>query len=110
MLAQGRAEEALASAREAHEQLQALGAIEEGDAMVRLAYAECLNATGARPAAIVVIEDACRRLRERAATIRDPDLRKRFLTDVPVHARMLQHATSWTAALDLPRGDGLAAS
>jgi tetratricopeptide (TPR) repeat protein len=110
LLAQGRAEEALASAREAHEQLLALGAIEEGDAMVRLAYAECLNATGAKPAAIVVIEDGCRRLRERAATIRDPDLRKRFLTDVPVHARMLQHATSWTAALDLPRGGGLAAS
>jgi eukaryotic-like serine/threonine-protein kinase len=108
-LAQGRAEEALASARDAHEQLQALGAIEEGDAMVRLAYAECLNATGAQAAAIMVIEDACRRLRDRAASISDPDLRKRFLCDVPVHARVLQHATSWSGSPDVPREDGLAA-
>ena len=44
------------------------------------------------------IEDACRRLRERADTISDPDLRNHFLCDVPVHARVLQHASSWGGA------------
>jgi serine/threonine protein kinase/tetratricopeptide (TPR) repeat protein len=105
-LAQGRAQEALASARDAHEQLQALEGIEEGDALVRLAYAECLDATGARPAAIAVVEDACKRLRDRAANIHDPDLRKHFLCDVPVHARVLQHATAWSDAREAAsRGD-----
>jgi hypothetical protein len=57
---------------------------------------------GRKPEAIVVLEMACQRLRERAAAIADSDLRKRFLCDVPVHARALHLAMTWTGAMDVP--------
>jgi tetratricopeptide (TPR) repeat protein len=107
--AQARPQEALAMAQQANEELDALGAIEEGEAGVRLVYAECLAAMGRRPEALTVIEKACQRLRERAAGIADSDLRKRFLCDVPVHARALALATTWTGVLDVPRGGSHAA-
>ena len=49
-----------------------------------------------------MIDVACSRLRERAAGIADSDLRKRFLCDVPVHARALQLAITWTGAMASP--------
>ena len=88
-------------AREAHQGLDALGTIDEGEAAVRLAYAECLLAVGSKREALAVIDVACQRLRERAAAIPDPDLRKRFLCDVPVHARTLQLATIWTGSFQI---------
>ena len=53
-----------------------------------------------------MIEDACQRLRDRAATIADPDLRKRFLSDVPVHARAMHLAFTWTSVIEIPPESG----
>ena len=43
-----RSNHALEPAREAYAQLEAEGSLEEGEAMVRLVYAEALSARGAR--------------------------------------------------------------
>jgi len=89
LLARGRADEALQSAREAHAELQALGSLEEGEALVRLAYAEALEATGASNEALGVLAAAREHLLSRAAKISDPVWRERFLTQVPNNARTL---------------------
>ncbi len=101
-LALSRTQDALAIAQKANQELDTLGSIEEGEAAVRLVYAECLAAAGRQPEATAVIDLACKRLRERADGIADTDLRKRFLSDVPVHARALQLARAWTVELELP--------
>ena len=102
-LAQARPQEALDQAQQANEELDALGSIDEGEAAVRLIYAECLAAVGRKSEATAIVEIACKRLRERAASIADTDLRKRFLCDVPVNARAMKLATSWTDAVDLAK-------
>ena len=105
-LIQKRIEEALAEAQKAIDELDRLGSIDEGEAEVRLVYAECLDAAGARTKAVAVIEEACQRLRQRSAAIADFDLRKRFLCDVPVHARTLMLAITWTTLIEIPPESG----
>jgi hypothetical protein len=89
MLEQDRAEGALPVAREAHAILEELGEIEEGEAMVRVVYAEALRATGARREFEQVARTARDRLLDRAAKISDAAWRERFLTAVPDNARTL---------------------
>jgi tetratricopeptide (TPR) repeat protein len=89
LIALGRAHDALAAAAAAYEALQALGSIEEGDALVRLAYGEALAACGRAVEAAHVFESARQRLLERASAIRDPVWQQRFLTNVPENARTL---------------------
>ncbi|AKT40051.1 serine/threonine-protein kinase PknK [Chondromyces crocatus] len=89
LLAQGRTAEALLSAREAHAALQELGSLEEGEALVRLAYAEALEATGASSDAASVLATAREHLLSRAAKISDLRWRDSFLTQVPDNARTL---------------------
>jgi eukaryotic-like serine/threonine-protein kinase len=108
-LAQARSEDALVIAQEANQVLDALGSMEEGEAAVRLVYAECLAAVGRKAEALAIIDVACSRLRERAAGIADTDLRKRFLCDVPVHARAMQLAVTWTGAMDVFSESNIAA-
>ena len=88
-LAQGRAGDALGPAEEAFAQLEAAGSVEEGEALVRLAHAEALEAAGRRGEALAARAAARARLLERAARLRDPGLRERFLTQVPDHAATL---------------------
>jgi tetratricopeptide (TPR) repeat protein len=88
LLAQGRAAEALVCAREAFSQLETLGSLEEGESMVRLAYAEALAALGAERSAAAA-SGARARLLERAARISDPAWREQFLRSVPENARTL---------------------
>ena len=98
LLAQGRAAEALAAAHEGHALLEQLGTIEEGEALVRLAYAEALLACGEEAAFAAAIGEAQRHLLARADKISDPVWRERFLTNVPDNARTL----ALTASAPLP--------
>jgi tetratricopeptide (TPR) repeat protein len=81
--------EALAAAREAIGVVEALGGIEAGEALIRLAYTEALLANGKAEAGAESAAVARERLLERAARIRDPRWRESFLTAVPENARTL---------------------
>jgi tetratricopeptide (TPR) repeat protein/predicted Ser/Thr protein kinase len=94
-LAKRRVAEALESAREAMTLLESLGGIEEGEALVRLAYAEALRANGDVAEARQVIAQALARLVARAEQIRDPRWRASFLDKVPDHARTMALAQAW---------------
>jgi tetratricopeptide (TPR) repeat protein len=87
LLQQGRTNEALARAAEAHAILLDLGRVEDGEALVRLVYAECLVASGDRTGARRAIIEAMSRLDERAATIADARWREVFLSGLAIHAR-----------------------
>ncbi|AUX48651.1 protein kinase [Sorangium cellulosum] len=89
LLAQGRGDEALPAAREAFAQLEEAGSLEEGESLVRLAYAEALAAGGAEREAAEALAAAREHLLCRAAKITDPSFRERFLTCVPDNARTL---------------------
>jgi eukaryotic-like serine/threonine-protein kinase len=94
LLAQGRRDEALREASEAYATLSALGSIEEGEAMIRLAYAEALAAAGEHAKARAAIVEARERLLARAACIRDPAWREPFLSRIPEHARTIALAAA----------------
>ncbi|HEY1551426.1 MAG TPA: protein kinase [Kofleriaceae bacterium] len=85
----GRIDEALVHARGAYELLERLGAIEEGEAVVRLALAEALEASGDRTGSQTVLAAARQRVLDRAARISDPEHRRRFLSQVPEHVATL---------------------
>jgi serine/threonine protein kinase/tetratricopeptide (TPR) repeat protein len=87
---------ALPDAELAHTKLRELGAIEEGEALLRLTYAEALEAAGRHEEAVTVIDEARRRLLEWAAKIGDPAMREGFLQAVPENARTLALAEVWT--------------
>ena len=89
LLRGGRAVEALDHARRGHAILEQLGAIEEGEAIVRLALAEALAATGDVDGAGAAFAAARRRLLDRAARISDAGHRQRFLSQVPEHVATL---------------------
>jgi tetratricopeptide (TPR) repeat protein len=95
-LRRGDAEGALAAAREAIDLLATLGTLEEGEALVRLVYAEALHASADHRAAAAIL-DARSHLLERAAKIRDPVLRQSFLERVPENARTVACAREWIA-------------
>jgi tetratricopeptide (TPR) repeat protein len=95
LLARGRPAEALAEAREAMALLVSLGKVEEGEALVRLAHAEALEAAGDHTAARAAIADARDRLLEAAACIDDAARRTTFFDSVPENARTLALARVW---------------
>lgn len=99
-LALGQAMAALGAAEKAAADLAALGSIDEGEADVRLVFAECLKAAGRNTEARQVISRAQARLDERAALIADEDLRQRFLSEIPAHARTVRLAEDWTPPLN----------
>jgi tetratricopeptide (TPR) repeat protein len=87
LLARGRVDEAVEAAERAHDAMQALGAVEEGEALIRLVHAEALLAGGRVDDARAALAEATRRVDERAARIADPALRESFVTRVPENAR-----------------------
>jgi tetratricopeptide (TPR) repeat protein len=89
LLELGRPAEALPIAREAFEALESLGMIEEGESLVRLVYAEALQAAGPTEEFAAAVASARDHLLARAAKISDPGWRQRFLTAVPDNARTL---------------------
>src|SRR5262249_26486977 len=89
LLGQGRAGEALVAASEAFTLLSFLGTIEEGESLVRLAYAEALAANGEEASFRQAIASAREQLLTRAARISDLTWRERFLNSVPDNAQTL---------------------
>ena len=95
LLAAARPAEALEQARQGHDDLEAQGQLEEGEAVVRLAYAEALAAVGEHSNAGVALTAARTRLLFRAARIDDPEARRSFLENVEENARTLALAGRW---------------
>jgi tetratricopeptide (TPR) repeat protein len=94
LLRRGRATEARVEARAAMDLLEASGS-EDGEATIRLAWAESLHACGEHPAAGEQIRVAGDRLRARAERIPEADLRDSFLEQVPENARTLELELAW---------------
>ncbi|MDI3288065.1 serine/threonine-protein kinase [Polyangium sp. 15x6] len=89
-LLRGRTLEALHMAEKAISALAARGgAAEEGEGLVRLAFAESLAATGDTEGARRALSIAKRRIEERAALLTRPAHRRSFIELVPEHRRTL---------------------
>jgi tetratricopeptide (TPR) repeat protein len=97
VLAQGRKAAALLNAQDACSQLESLGAVDDGEATIRLALAECLIAAGDTLAARGILEKASGRILASAEAIEDPAIRESFLTRIPEHRRILELAREITA-------------
>ncbi|HEX5059885.1 MAG TPA: AAA family ATPase, partial [Kofleriaceae bacterium] len=93
LLKQGRHHEALIAAREAHDLLEMLGGVEEGESQIRLMVAEALRASGDAEGAREAIRRARERVLARATKITDAEWRTSFLTNLPENARTLALAT-----------------
>lgn len=91
--AAGEIDRALEVARQAFALLEDLGTVEEGEAEIRLRYADCLRAAGLAADARLAITEARTHLLTRAQRIADEDMRARFLRDVPTNARTLALAS-----------------
>ncbi|AKT37089.1 serine/threonine-protein kinase PknK [Chondromyces crocatus] len=96
---QARAGEALGPATEAMQTLTDLGGLDEGEALVRLVYAEAQRACGQERAALEAISAARWRLLERAALIADETWRRRFLEAVPENNRTMALSKRWLEAV-----------
>jgi serine/threonine protein kinase/tetratricopeptide (TPR) repeat protein len=92
LLALRRNDEALEAAEEAMQHLLTLGGLEEGEALVRLVYAETLDAADREEEAKAAAQTARDRLFARAARISNVAWRVTFLERVPDHARTLDLA------------------
>jgi tetratricopeptide (TPR) repeat protein len=88
----GKIQDALATARQAMEALEAAGKTAAGEAAIRLEHAEALVAAGETDTAREVIAAARERVLARARTIADEDLREAFLNAVAENARILELA------------------
>ncbi len=95
LLAQGRAAEALATAEQAMQAYEALGAFGFRGAYARLVHVEILEATGDHARASQALATARDRLRIRAAKIGDLAVRRGFLEDLPENSRTLALARQW---------------
>jgi tetratricopeptide (TPR) repeat protein len=98
LLAQGRPAEALVSSRDAYAQLESVGVVDDGEATIRLALAECLIAVGDTTAAREVLNKAAGRILASAEAIDDPAMRESFLTRIPEHRRILDLARELAAS------------
>jgi tetratricopeptide (TPR) repeat protein len=97
VLAQGRKAEAVLNAQDAYSQLERLGVVDDGEATIRLALAECLVAAGDTQAARGILDKASGRILSSAEAIEDPAIRESFLTRIPEHRRILEFAREITA-------------
>jgi serine/threonine protein kinase/tetratricopeptide (TPR) repeat protein len=86
---------ALDEATQAMQLMDAHGRPEEGEMIVRLAYARALHASGDIAHARTVIADTVARITAIAARIGDPTLRQSFLDAVPEHAVALALEKAW---------------
>jgi tetratricopeptide (TPR) repeat protein len=87
LLSQGRSAAALEFGRQAYRLLEEQGRVEDGEALIRLAYAQSLAAVGSFDESTMVLRAARVRLEERAAAISDPSWREAFLSRPPSHAQ-----------------------
>lgn len=89
---QGRIAEALRLAEDAHRQLELLGSVGDGEATIRLIYAECLMSSSSTDAARGVLEKAIERLRAQATAIGTTEWRQVFLARIPDNRKTLELA------------------
>ncbi|MDI3283008.1 protein kinase [Polyangium sp. 15x6] len=94
LLAVGNVEEALANARASRKLLAEVGALEEGEGLVRLILARALQAAGQVDEARAVIVEALQEIERRTATITDPDARRTFVA-IPEHVETRELAEAW---------------
>ena len=97
-LLRGQPDLALATATHASRALAALGSVESGESLVRLVYAEALDAAGNRAAARDAIEQAQYRLLAHAQNIGRNEWRARFLQNIPEHAQIMRLCGRWSAS------------
>jgi eukaryotic-like serine/threonine-protein kinase len=90
LLRQGRLDEALVHARAAHAELVRIGSVDEGEAAIRLALAECLIESGDTSAAQIVLEEAAQKLTMQVDGFEDASARHTMLTRIPEHRRLLE--------------------
>jgi tetratricopeptide (TPR) repeat protein len=102
----GRSREALTAAEVAMRMLEELGRMEEGESLTRLAHALALDAAGDRGAANRALEAGKKHVHARAAALRDPWMRERFLTCVPVHREIFAKASEWLGDDPIPEMAG----
>lgn len=86
---------ALDAAQNAIGALRNLGGGDEGEALIRLTYAQALHASGKHAEAAVAIAAARDHVLERAAKIDHADWRQSFLHNVDEHVRILELHASW---------------
>ncbi|WP_437877612.1 protein kinase domain-containing protein [Sorangium sp. So ce513] len=101
LLRQGRADEALALSGEALSLLESLGAVEEGESLIRLVRAEALFASGRQAEALAAIDKARCSVLSRAGQISNPRYRDRFLS-APDNGETLALAARWLGERDSP--------
>ncbi len=89
LLDEERVAEAFALAKEAMEILDELDGVEEGEALIRLAYVRTLDAMKRPRSADAHLAGAKQRLLIRAHRINDRDLRRSFLENIPENQRTL---------------------
>jgi tetratricopeptide (TPR) repeat protein len=88
----GRTEEALEAATLSMQYLVEVGSVTEGESLIRLGYAEALEAAGKTDLSIAAFADAREMLLARAARIRNPAWRRSFLDRVRENVRTLARA------------------
>jgi predicted ATPase/predicted Ser/Thr protein kinase len=94
-LQSGRADKADACARKSIHLLDDLGGVEEGEAFIRLTYAESREALGDMNAAREAILDARVRILERTAMIQDAQWKDTFIQQVSENVRTLELFRAW---------------
>lgn len=92
LLRGGHRMEALEAAEEGMRLLDAVGSVEEGEGLLRLAWLEALRAGGSDAAADAALAVAWRRLQQRMAKVRGAEARYAFVMNVPEHARTAELA------------------
>jgi hypothetical protein len=93
----GPPDEVFAAGVEAMRLLEAVGGVGEGEALIRITYAEAHHYRGDVEGAKRAIAAARERLLARAAQISTPSWRNSFLREVFEHARTLMRAGEWLA-------------
>jgi eukaryotic-like serine/threonine-protein kinase len=89
---QGKIAQGLSIAEDSYDSLERLGRVDDGEATIRLAYAECLQASPDSSALVKVLQKAVERLLQQAKTIQLPDWRRSFLNRIPENRRILELA------------------
>jgi hypothetical protein len=95
LIEQGRAAEALPIGEDAVRELERLGLAGHGELALRLAVAEAHHALGGTAAAAVALAVALDRLWIRVHGIPEGSPRERYLTNVPVNARLIALGRAW---------------
>jgi ATP/maltotriose-dependent transcriptional regulator MalT len=105
LLGQGLIGEAKSLGLRAYTELLALGEVLDGEAIIRLAHAECLASSSEPELAKEVLRSATEWLGKRAKQIANADWRKTFLSRIPEHNGIIKLAQKMEISVDELLGD-----